>query len=333
MSGIKLKHIYNDQLGQLGDDFLTFIHHLGGATVLHLEGYDNSRCRVLVTLLHGNEPSGIKAIQRFIRQQKKPATATKVIIASVVAAKTEPLFHYRMLDGQRDLNRCFEGPFDDLQGQLALAIIEQLREFKPEAIVDMHNTSGSGPAFCVSAKYSSEHLNLSSLFTKRTIFSDIQLGSIMEQDFNCPIITVEAGGSYDPQSDQNAYDGLCQFLHNDVLFELKQQVEVLLNPRRLEVLKGVNLGFADKHNAKNDITLRQDLEKFNFGLTPEGTSLGWLNSSLQDCFKLDKGNEQLIKAFTVRDGELITQKTLKLFMVTTRTDIALSDCVFYFVVS
>lgn len=332
MSGIKLNHLHDLQLQQISQDFHEFFQHLGGATVLHLRGCDNNRCRVLVTLLHGNEPSGLKGIHRFIREGRKPATGVKVIIASVVAAKTKPLFHYRMLEGQRDLNRCFAGPINDLQGQLALAIMKQIRECQPEAIVDMHNTSGSGPAFSVSAKYSAEHLVLSSLFTKRTVFTDTRLGSIMEQDFDCPIITVEAGGSYDPQSDQNAYEGLCQFLQNDTVFELKQEVEVLLKPRRLEVLKNKQLVYANDRDRHADITLRQDLEKFNFGSTPGGTRLGWLNASLHECFKLDSHNELLSEGFAVENGELVTRQPMKLFMVTTRKDIALSDCVFYFVI-
>ena len=114
MSSIKLTHLHNPSIDDLGRNCFNFLSHLGGPSVIHIDGKDNSRCRVVVTLLHGNEPSGLKAIHTLIQQDFLPITSLKIIIASVVAARTEPAFSNRMLPGQRDLNRCFSDSVFDI---------------------------------------------------------------------------------------------------------------------------------------------------------------------------------------------------------------------------
>jgi hypothetical protein len=331
MSSIKLTHLHNPSIDDLGRNCFNFLSHLGGPSVIHIDGKDNSRCRVVVTLLHGNEPSGLKAIHTLIQQDFLPITSLKIIIASVVAARTEPAFSNRMLPGQRDLNRCFSDSVFDLQGQLAKAIAEQINGFSPEAVIDLHNTSGSGPAFCVSIKDQPEHIALASHFTRRVIHTDIRLGSIMEQDFSCPIVTVEAGGAQDLDADHNAFLGLKSFLTAQNVFERKQYMEILHQPRRFEIHPDATICFADSPDASKDITIFQDVENLNFGVTQASHALGWVNGKGLKHFNLDDRNQDVSTYFRMERGQLLTNCALKLFMVTTRADIAKSDCLFYFI--
>lgn len=331
MSSMKLTHIYNPGENDIGKNAFEFLNQLGGPSVVHIDGQDNSKCRVLVTLLHGNEPSGLKALHKLIRHEVKPATSLKVIIASVVAARTEPVFTHRMLPGQRDLNRCFSDSVFDLQGQLAKAISEQIRQFSPEAIIDLHNTSGSGPAFCVSIDEHDSYIALASHFTRRVIHTDIRLGSLMEQDFGCPIITVEAGGAQDLEADQNAFCGLYSFVMAKDVFELQEDMEVLRHPRRLEIKPESSIAFANSPETGVDVTICQDVEKLNFGVTQPSQILGWVNHKGLEYFQLDNQFQRIEDFFRLESGKLLTNQPLKLFMVTTRADIAKSDCLFYFV--
>ncbi len=328
---IKFNHWHNPDGQQIGSNFHQLLHHMSGPTVIQLDGEQPDRCRVVVTLLHGNEPSGLAAIHRFLSQKLIPKTRVYFVFASVAAAKTPPTYLHRMLPGHRDLNRCFDGPLTDVQGQLASSIKEYIVSLAPEAIVDVHNTSGSGPAFCVSAVHTAAHLALSSHFVKRTIFTDIRLGSIMEQDFGCPIVTVEAGGAQDSEADENAFCGLKSFLSADQPFEMQQEMEVLLHPRRLELQDGASIGYSNQPNPDWDLTLFANIEGFNFGVTPAKQPLGWLHKPLKSVLKLDQREDTLEAFFKSQNGLLVTQQPLKLFMVTTRADIAASDCLFYFV--
>lgn len=333
MNGLKLTHYINPSPSLIGQNAFEFLSFLGGPAVIHIDGKDNSRCRVIVTLLHGNEPSGLKAVHTLISQSFLPETAVKIIIASVIAAHTEPVFSHRMLAGQRDLNRCFSGQVSDLQGQLAKAIKEQIFAFKPEAIIDLHNTSGSGPAFSVSVADHSDYIALASHFTRRLIHTDIRLGSIMEQAFGCPVITVEAGGAQDQEADLNARLGLLSFLSATDPFVLQQELEVLHHPRRLEIRADATIGFSDSPDLSKHITILQDVEKLNFGVTEASQMLGWVeqNGRGLEHFQLDDPTQKVSRYFGLKNGQITTKQALKLFMVTTRADIAKSDCLFYFV--
>ena len=266
MSGINLDHINCNELN-VAPTCQGFLRQLGSPTVLHLDGENADETRVVITLLHGNEPSGFRAFHHMLRNGFKPYCNTKVIIASVVAARTEPMFTHRMLPGQRDLNRCFAGPYNDPQGALAAAIAEYVESVSPSAVIDLHNTSGSGPSFAVSTRGTDACQALASHFTQRIIFTDIRLGSAMEREFGCPIITIEAGGAEDEEANVNALLGLQSFLGaQDPLIQLRD-METLTKPKRLELHTEASLQYAEGPIDSTDITMRQDIEKHNFGVT------------------------------------------------------------------
>ena len=104
---------------ELGNNVEEFLRELGGPACFFLEGEDSTRTRALVTLLHGNEPSGAMALFRWLKSCERPAVNVICIIASVAAALEPSVFSHRMLPRARDLNRCFRPPFDDAQGALA----------------------------------------------------------------------------------------------------------------------------------------------------------------------------------------------------------------------
>lgn len=333
VSAIQLNHWYQPEPEQVQESFQAFFASLSGATVIHVNGEDATRTRVIVTLLHGNEPSGLKAIHQLLKQEMTPKTNVKFIIASVVAAKTEPVFTHRMLPGKRDLNRCFIPPYDDLQGQLAKSIQELITEYQPEAVLDIHNTSGSGPAFSVAITECEKTLALASYFTHRIIVTDIRLGSLMEVDFGCPVVTIECGGVQDREADVTALDGMMKFLHQDSLFEIQQDMALLKHPRRLQIRPESSIGYGERLNPELDITICQDVERHNFGVTQPGDVLGYLSLDGLRHFCLDSSEtgKSVEDYFAIQNGQLKCKQPLRLFMVTTRADIAKSDCLFYFV--
>ncbi len=330
MSALRLNHITTIDSNILGDSVLHFLSNLGGPSVIHITGRSSAKCRVIVTLLHGNEPSGLKAIYHLLSNQFIPEYDTKIIIASVVASLTEPVFTHRMLPGKTDLNRCFSSKQKDLQSQLAKAINENIKQFSPEAVVDIHNTSGSGPAFSVSIHNRPEYLAIASHFTHRMVYTDIRLGSIMEQDYGCPIVTIEAGGAYDEQADVNALNGITSYLQAKDIFEQKQDIEILKNPRRLELEVESTVKYDTKMSPLANVTFRQDIEKFNFQRVKENTLLAWVDGDEMSHFMLDKEDDDITRYFRVESNSLVTSQPLILFMITTREPIAKSDCLFYF---
>jgi len=321
--------------GSGGNNVEEFLRWLDGPTCFFFSGADPGRTRALVTLLHGNEPSGAMAVWRWLRSGRRPAVNVVCIVASVVAALAPPLFSHRMLPRARDLNRCFRPPFDDAQGALAQELLEILRLHHPEAVVDMHNTSGSGPSFGVCTHMDRQHDALVSFFTQRLIVSNLGLGALMEiSESSCPTLTVEVGGRLDEPAHELAWEGLCRYFEATSVLDPPPAdwgLELLRDPIRLELKDRVTLTYAEQPSTSFDITLRADIEHHNFGTVGENTLLGWASGSERRLFSARDaaGRCAVSRLVRIDNGELYPARPLRLFMITNNAAIAQSDCLFY----
>jgi hypothetical protein len=240
-----------------------------------------------------------------------------------------------MLPRARDLNRCFRAPFEDAQGALAEEILEILRLHRPEAVIDMHNTSGSGPAFGVCTFLDRQHDALVSLFTQRLIVSDLGLGALMEiSETACPTVTVEVGGRLDDEAHELAFDGICRYFEAATVLcpgDTDWGLELLRDPIRLELNDNVTLTYAEAPCDNYDITLKPDIEHHNFGGVKADTLLGWARGDEKQLFTaLDAGGRCAVtKLVRIENGMMYPAQPLKLFMITNNAAIAHSDCLFY----
>lgn len=337
----RFHYLENPDAGSIASTAEGFLQQLQRPTCLFFQGRDTTRTRAVVTLLHGNEPSGFRALHRWIKSGRQPAVNIVCVIASVEAALQEPVFSNRVLPEKRDLNRCFRQPFDiDTQGQLADDILQLLQHYQPEAVVDIHNTSGSGPSFGVAIYVDDKHDALTSLFTQRLIVTDLRLGSLMEiSEHLFPTVTIECGGRLDDEAHEIAWEGINRyFMADDVLKPQATEwgLEVLHNPVRLELTESCRISYAEGPQADADLTLKPDIEHHNFGVVAGQTFLGWVNTNnLRQIFVAKNKAQQCVldELVMIRDGQLLTKQPLKLFMITTNPAIAKMDCLFYAVKS
>ena len=332
-----LNYIENPNPDHFGSSIESFLKWLGKTTAILLTGKDSSKTRAVCTLLHGNEPSGTKAIYNYLKSKKIPIVDTLFIIASVEAATAVPFFSTRMIPGKRDLNRCFRPPYDDQQGQTAKAIWDLIVHIKPECLIDIHNTSGSGPAFGVAIVEDMNHIALTSLFTNDLIVTDLRLGALMELSENDVItVTIECGGAQDPASEIIAQEGLHRYLSSEyVMAETGSEypVNIYHNPIRLETRNQGEVAYDEHPNDTAVITLPEQADKFNYGMLTKDECIGHLNKAglSQLTAKDHLGNERLNEFFEERKGKLYARHPLKIFMMTTIPFIAKTDCLFYFI--
>jgi len=312
---------------------LGFLRQLSGLCIFDIQGDDTQRTRVVTTLIHGNEPSGFIALHRWLQKKIKPAVNMRFIVCNIEAAQLLPEFSHRYLHPGQDLNRFFASTEKDI------AIIERAQQIKqavkavsPEAIIDLHNTSGVSPAFGVAIDKNDQTLDLISLFTNKVILTGLRVGAIMEQHFAAPIVTIECGGAEQIQSHQLAYAGLLKFTNDVNIFERHaSQVDIHQHPCRVELLPSVSVAFGHNHLPTADVTLRADAEQLNNQLTPKGEFIGWYEEKEKLPFtaKNEQGVEQLTEMFTLQQGGIFTKQSLQIFMATTNLDIATNDCLFY----
>jgi len=319
---------------------MEFLHQLPGPTHIFIEGQEKDRCRAVVTLMHGNEPSGLHAVFGVLREAIKPLVDIHIFIPSVDAAKQAPGFIYRMLPHQKDLNRCFKEPFGDSnEDKLAEELLDNLKALNPECIIDIHNTSGSSPSFGVSTFMDDKHDALVSLFTHRMIVTDLKLGALMEiSESMIPTVTIECGGIEDSESNPMALDGLIKFMTlNDVLSTKPSDMslEFFHHPIRLELLEGSDIAYGTHSLVSDGVTLVPEIENHNFGFVDQDTLLGFVSGELKDNLTAcdTKGRERITDYFRLQGDELYPAQKLKLFMVTTNPEIARKDCLFYLVLA
>jgi hypothetical protein len=311
-----------------------FLAALGGPCAILVPGRDRGRVRAVTTLLHGNEPSGFAAVHRWLRDDAEPAVDTLLVIANVEAALAPPGFDHRMLPGREDLNRCFLGPFTSRDGALAQAILQVLREARPEAVLDIHNNSGHNPPYAVGVEPTREALSLAGLFGHRFVWSHLQLGALMEAIADLPSATIEVGRSGDPAADEVAYAGLSRFLASTQLFGAgpPEAMQVLVMPMRVRLQPGTRLAIADAAEPDADLTIQADLDRHNFECIPQDSAIGWAEGTRLPLELIDEaGRDRAAEFFRIEKGQLRTRIPLVPIMITTDPKAAAGDCLFYIV--
>ena len=286
----------------LGDEPADLLAALGGPALFRVAGVDRSRCRAVVTLLHGNEPSGLVALHRWLRGGERPAVDVVCVVAAVEAARRPPGFAHRMLPGEPDLNRCFVPP----RGELAASILDELRAARCEALVDLHNTTGRTRPYGIGVLLDPVRLGLVSLFAPRYVHMNVRVGALVEAlESELPAVVIECGRAGDPAADEIAYQGLRRFVAGqtgvDTIFTVFEATSrVVLKP---------------------GAELIPDLDQFNLVQLDAGAPLGPLAGD-----RIPFEPEEL---FEVRDGVLVTRCPLALVMMTHDPAVASSDCVGY----
>jgi hypothetical protein len=345
----EISYLVNPSSLTLHADHQQFLLSLIGLTVIDIHGENNNEWRVISTLLQGNQASGLIAIHRWLttgNRLPRPKTNIRIIISSVEAATYQHLFHHRYLPGGIDLNRCFneksirggiDGKNKNINGyiQRAKLIENAIREVNPTAIIDLHNTSGNGPAFAVSTLINPNVLSITSYFCDTLILSNISIGAMMELNFSCPVVTIECGGSFDDQAHDVAYNGIKKITLCDGHFTLPQDkaVQILYKPLRLVIKAERKLSFSKRDEGYSGVTLRQNIEQFNYGGCCEGLLLGWLDDKGLENLEMlnDQGVNVIEQYFKMVDNKLLCATNLKVFMASNQSHIVRSDCLFYVV--
>lgn len=320
--------------GEIPDRSEDFLRSLGGPTWIECPGRVAGPPRVVVTLLHGNEPSGLRAVQTWLRAGEPPAVDTVLVVASVKTALTPPSFSHRRLPGQPDANRCFRPPFLGEVGRTAEELLQRLRRLAPQALIDLHNTTGANPAYGVGVQVDAPSLALTSLFAPRYMHSDLTMNALMEVGAEiCPTVTIECGRAGDPLADEIARAGLSRFLGAPSLRlheGASEPVEVLEQPHRVVIRPEVDLRFGPAPTDLPMLTIDPALESYNFRTLPAGTRVGWFSGpEIPLEAQGAEGTDRAGELFELRGGVLRTARSMVPVMVTLDPVIARQDCLFY----
>ena len=187
---------------------------LRGPTLIHLPGRREPPLLVSV-LLHGNEDSGVVALQRVLRDHadRQLPRALSILVGNVAAARAG----LRRLDHQPDYNRVWPGT--ELYGAApehaamteVYRIMEARRVF---ASIDIHNNTGINPLYCVVNSLDQAVLHLALLFSRTVVWFRGLAGS-QTTAFSplCPSLTLECGKAGKPANEEHAANFVDACLH------------------------------------------------------------------------------------------------------------------------
>jgi hypothetical protein len=314
-----------------------FLELLAEPTLISAKGHDTSRTRIVSTLLHGNEPSGLHAVRNWLAGDSIPAVNTLFLIGAVRTARRPPGFAHRFLPGRIDLNRCWFPPHTGRAGEFTGEVLRLFRQADPESLIDLHNNTGHNPPYGVSPRVGAEELNLVAYFADRVVHSPLRLGTLVEAtqaDF--PSVTIECGRSGDPIADAAALAGLERYLHDqraEHLGATPPSMQVLTNPQRVTVRAGVDLAFGESAVADAEFTVARDIDRHNFERLQPGVAIGWLAPGADWPIEAVGPDDRDVsrELFRLRDDILETRREITPIMMTTNRRNALDDCLFYVV--
>jgi hypothetical protein len=327
-----------DRTPALPADANAWLDELPGPIAIRLRGRDSSRMRLVSGMLHGNEPSGLRAVFHALRSGERFATDTLFFVGAVEAARTAPRHSHRMLPGRRDLNRCFRAPFTGAEGRIAKALLGLLRAAPLEAVVDLHNNSGHNPVYGVGSGVDPGRVGVASLFADRYVASGLSLGALHEAfPENTPAVTIECGRAGERRADEAAIAGLTSFLDATELPRVEAasgDMRVLRDPVRVRVRPGVSLAYGERsEGAWADLILDADADRHNFERQRAGTRIGWLREGAPWPFMaIDAEGADVARDLFERRGDaIVARRSIVPIMMTTSTTIAHQDCLFYVV--
>lgn len=327
--------------GRLGADVVSFLRALGGPTLLRVPGRDGGRLRAVSTLLHGNEPSGVRALHRWLSEDPVPAVDVLLFVGAVGTALALPGFAHRFLPGAIDLNRCWLPPRTGERAgeagqerRLAERVLTRLRAESPECLVDLHNNTGHNPAYGVTPRIGAPERHLVGLWADRVVHTPLALGTLVEATCaSWPSVTIECGRSGDPAADDVALAGLRRLVDApDLALDAPPPLlEVAVDPVRVSVRPGVPLDFGDGPGEGPGLVVSREIDRHNWERVPSGTCIGWVEAGCEwpiEALGAEDADRSL-ELFALRDGRLETRKPMIPVMMTTHRENALADCLFY----
>ncbi|MDX1592630.1 MAG: M14 family metallopeptidase [Gammaproteobacteria bacterium] len=312
------------------------LHRIVPGPTLFLLGGRREPALFVTVLLHGNETTGLLAVQSLLRRYapgggEKPLPRGLALFVGNVAAARRGV---RRLAGQPDYNRIWPGgeDRDSPEAGMMREVVDLLRARGLFASVDVHNNSGLNPHYACVNYIDDRYFQLATLFGRTVVYftrpagvQSMALGEI------CPAVTLECGQVGQALGVEHAERYLDACLHlvevpdhpvapHDM--DLFHTVAVVKVPERIPF---------DFEPVERGLHLVRDLDHLNFRELPPGTQFGWVRCDGGACVAArDIDGRDVTGAYFDVDGDrLVTRQPVMPSMLTVNTEIIRQDCLCY----
>ncbi len=330
MADLKLHRLDHVPERLLDIDALDLHTLLPGPTLLHLEGRDPHPLFVSV-LLHGNEITGLLAIQRLLKKYQRHALprSLSVFFGNIDAARAG----LRRLGGQPDYNRIWPGTDHPPcpETRLMQQVWSIMRDKGVRMSIDIHNNTGRNPLYGCINRLDPRFLNLAALFGRLVVYF-LRPRGVQSMAFArlCPAVTLECGKPGVSQGVDRASDFIDTCLHLEAIPDRlpgKGGIDLFHTVAQIKIREGCSFSFSE---STADLLFRGDLDHLNFTELPPGISLGEVHTDALPLIALDdEGRDVTDRYFEVREGKLWLKQKVMPSMLTLDERIIRQDCLCY----
>ncbi len=304
---------------------------LPGPTLVHLPGRRPEPLFVTV-LLHGNEDTGLKAIQTVLAQSDRELPrALSIFVGNVTAAAAG----VRRLDGQPDYNRVWPGSVSagTPEHRMMSLVVEEMRRRRVFASIDIHNNTGLNPSYSCVNVLDDKSLHLARLFSRIVVYFRRPLGvqSAALSSF-CPAVTVECGKPGNVANEAHAAELVQAALsldHFPAHAVPRQDLDLYHTVGVVKVPREVTFTFGP---GDAEIRFASALEQLNFRDLAAGTVLAEVATPRSIALDVwGEDDRQLAEEFLERDGAVLRLKRPATPSMLTLDERAVrQDCLCYF---
>lgn len=325
-----------NELNQLPENFLETeaydLHKiLSGPTLIHLSGRRKQPLFVSI-LLHGNEDTGLKAIQTVLKKlgNHPLPRSLSLFIGNVAAAKSG----LRRLENQPDFNRIWS--YDDggmlPEHEMTKKVVSIMAARDVFASIDIHNNTGLNPHYACINKLDDEFLQLAALFSRIVVYFTSPK-SVQSRAFAklCPSVTLECGKPGLTGGAEHAADFVEAVLHLSQLPKHpvpKQDLNLFHTVATVKVPSHLSLGV---DNSSSEVNLVPAIDHYNFRELQPETYLAHVKAT--NVFPIEAwneaGNDVAMHYFKIEAGKLTTQRPVMPAMLTRDVNIIRQDCLCY----
>jgi succinylglutamate desuccinylase len=299
-------------------------------TLIHLRGRA-ARPLFVSILLHGNEDTGLRAIQQVLTRhaQRELPRALSLFVGNISAAR-EGL---RRLDGQPDYNRVWPGTAElpGPEGAVMAAVVAEMRERQPFASIDIHNNTGLNPHYGCVTRLDPATLHLAALFARIAVYFTRPLG-VQTAAFAplCPALTIECGKAGGTAGDIHAASLLDAALHLAAFPDRvppREDLTLYHTVATVTIPPATSFGFGARDV---DFDLPVGVDHWNFTDLPAGTRWGEVRAPGSPVSVTDtEGREVTSDYFEIEDRHLRLRRPVTPAMLTLDTRVVRQDCLCY----
>ncbi len=322
-----------EQYDELPEGFLnakaeTLHRILEKPSLIHLQGKEPEPL-FISTLLHGNETTGLYAVQKLLRryQGRTLPRSISIFVGNIKAAEAG----VRRLDQQVDYNRIWPGTHQHYlaEAHMVQQVTDIMRQMKVWASVDIHNNTGKNPHYACINKLQQSFMSLAGLFSETLVYfttpKGVQSSAFAEL---CPSVTLECGLS----GEEAGIDHVLNYLQSvldceDLTSYTNTDLNLFHTVARVKIPEGYSFGFDDDAT----INLLPEIENYNFCELDAGIVLARVepgSSAFLQAF--DDDEREVGREFFEYTGEkILLKKPVMPAMLTMDTQVIRQDCLCY----